>query len=94
MSTSTPTVESRIAALETALVAMTKDRDAQAEAVRVLGDEVKLSRECASPDPIYGWDEPRHLADHYPDWHELGEAREQTDDNPIARAAVEHKETQ
>ncbi len=65
-----------------------KDRDAQAEAVRVLAAECEMSRVCVEPDPIYGWDEPRHLADHYMDWRELGKMREQTDANPIAAAAV------
>lgn len=73
---------------------LTADRDAQAEAVRVLAAECEMSRVCVEPDPIYGWDEPRHLADHYMDWRELGKMREQTDANPIAAAAVEGKETQ
>ena len=86
--------DARITELETALAVMTKDRDAQAEAVRVLAAECEMSRVCVEPDPIYGWDEPRHLADHYMDWRELGKMREQTDANPIAAAAVEGKETQ
>ena len=86
--------ETRIAALEAQVKSLTADRDAQAEAVRVLAAECEMSRVCVEPDPIYGWDEPRHLADHYMDWRELGKMREQTDANPIAAAAVEGKETQ
>mgnify|MGYP002132221956 FL=1 len=77
-----------------AIASAEKACDEQAEAVRVLAAECEMSRVCVEPDPIYGWDEPRHLADHYMDWRELGKMREQTDANPIAAAAVEGKETQ
>lgn len=46
-----------------------------ARRIRLLGAEVKAARECVEPDPIYGWDEPRHLSDDEPAWAHLGAAR-------------------
>jgi hypothetical protein len=60
-------------------------------AVRVLGEECRIARVCASPDPLYGWDEPRHLDDSEPEWYQLGDARQRVNANPTARAAVEGK---
>ena len=81
--------ETRIAALEAQVKSLTADRDAQAEAVRVLAAECEMSRVCVEPDPIYGWDEApppcRSL-------HGLARTRQdakQTDANPIAAAVEE-----
>lgn len=68
--------EARIAALETALAAMTMDRDAQAEAVRVLGGECfewRLAHVCS---PVSLIDAP------------IIRARKRTMNNPIAAAAL------
>lgn len=65
----------RIAALESRLEAMTKDRDAQAEAVRVLGEEARMWRSSLT----YSAKEALRVS---------LEACKQTEANPIAAAAV------
>jgi len=66
--------ETRIAALEAQVKALTAERDAQAEAVRVLGHEV---RECFV---VFGRMNKEEMMNHL---------HPKTDANAIARAAVE-----
>jgi len=83
----------RITALETALAAMTKERDDQAEAVRVLGMCVEARRrEKIARDGFNVHDATKQTHAHH-DWVKAIEDRFTADGlvdtNPIARAAVE-----
>ena len=53
---------------------------ALSERCRVAEEEADAARNCIGPDPIYGWDEPRHLNDDEPGWKEYAVARRARDE--------------
>ena len=85
--------DARIAALEAQVKALTEERDAQAEAVRVLGMCVEARRrEKVARDGFHAQDATKQTHTHH-EWTKAIEDRFTSDGlvdaNPIARAAVE-----
>lgn len=81
--------ETRIAALESQVKALTEERDAQAEAVRVLGTEVYTFRKRYIEQSLADAGSAAHILFYATLAKELKQAMLNTTANPIARAAVE-----
>ena len=79
----------RIAALEAQVKALTAERDAQAEAVRVLGTEVYTFRKRYIEQSLADAGSAAHILFYATLAKELKQAMLNTTANPIARAAVE-----